>query len=251
MDKLIHINNDQVYAATTMKVLDFPEHNNMALHVCQNPKDIMINRTRISEELNMPLEHWALPWQKHTANIARVTKEDQGKGSVDKDTSIMNVDAVYTTEKETLIGVFTADCVGLVLYDPTTPCIATIHSGWKGTVQAITYKCAKELINQGLIHPETTQAFFSPSILFDSLEVGMEVVDMLKENHIDMTDCVRYMPNNKAYIDNQGMNIRMLNQLGITQIKPSTYDTKTNPHCFSYRNEGKKTGEHFTFAYLK
>lgn len=58
----------------------------------------MINRYQLSQELNQPLSNWALPWQKHTANIYEVTQKDKQKGA-DKDTSIMNVDAVYTCEK--------------------------------------------------------------------------------------------------------------------------------------------------------
>ena len=50
----------------------------------------------------------------------------------------MNVDAVYTTEPNILIGVFTADCLGILVVDETTPCICAIHSGWKGTTLEIT-----------------------------------------------------------------------------------------------------------------
>ena len=251
MNKLVYENNEKIYCATTMRNPSNPESNNMALHVCLNPEDVLKNRQRLALEINLPLDHWALPWQKHTANIHRITKEDIGKGSIDANTSIMNTDAVYTTESNILIGVFTADCVGLLLVDETTPCIAAIHSGWKGTVQGITDQTVKELIEKNLIHPKSTKAYFSPSLLFDTLEVGMEVVDQLKENHIDMEGCIRYMPNEKAYIDNQGMNIRMLKKYGIQEIYPSSYDTKPNEQCFSYRRDGKQTGEHFTFGYIK
>ncbi len=251
MNKLIYENNEKIFAATTMRNLSYPEGNNMALHVCLNPEDVLKNRQQLAQEINLPLDHWALPWQKHTANIYRITKVDLGKGSLDANTSILNTDAVYTTEANILIGVFTADCVGLLLVDETTPCIAAIHSGWKGTVQGITDKTVKELIEKNLIHPESTKAYFSPSLLFNTLEVGMEVVDQLKENHIDMEGCIRYMPNEKAYIDNQGMNILMLKKYGIQEIFPSSYDTKPNEHCFSYRRDGKQTGEHFTFGYIK
>jgi copper oxidase (laccase) domain-containing protein len=44
----------------------------------------------------------------------------------------------------------------------------------------------------------------------------------------------------------------MLRKLGITQITPSTLDTKKERNdCFSYRNEKEKVGEHFTYAYIK
>lgn len=250
MNKIEHINTKRVYGATTLKNIESPEFNNIALHVCINPREVMKNRKELEEE-TISLENWTLPWQKHTANIYRVTAEDKGKGAFEKETSIMEVDAVYTTEPNTLIGVFTADCIGLLLVDETTPCIATIHSGWKGTVQAITDKCVKELLEKGLIHPNTTKAYFSPSILFDSLEVGMEVVEQIKQLPFDVEPFIRYMPNEKAYIDNQGINIQMLKNNGIHNIYPSHLDTKKEfLSCFSYRNI-KKTGEHFTFGYIK
>ncbi|MCF0107291.1 MAG: laccase domain-containing protein [Holdemanella sp.] len=253
MNKIIHIDSNCIFGATTLKVLSNPEKNNTALHVCINPDDVMINRKTLSKDINVPLENWCLPWQKHTANLCQVYKKDRKRGAFDKDTSIMNVDGLYTTDRNVLIGVFTADCVGLLLVDETTPCIATIHSGWKGTVQAITMKGVNELIEKGLMHPESIKAYFSPSILFDSLEVGMEVVEQVKTLPFDVEPFIRYMPNEKAYIDNQGLNIQMLRNAGVLEenIFPSTLDTKKELECcFSYRNE-KKTGEHFTFGYIK
>ena len=250
MNKIIYQNDDRIYAATTMRDITCPEANNMALHVCKDPEAILQNRKQLEKE-TISLDHWALPWQKHTNKSYRITQADWSRGAYTKESSIMGVDAVYTTEPQTLIGVFTADCVGLLLIDETTPCICAIHSGWKGTVQAITDKTVHQLLDEHLLHPESTRAYFSPSLQFETLEVGLEVVDQLKENHIDMDGCIQYMPNHKAYIDNQGMNIKMLEKYGITHIYPSTYDTKPDPHCFSYRRDGKTTGEHFTFAYIK
>lgn len=253
MNKIIHINNDIIFGATTLKDMKRPEQNNTALHVCIEPEKIMLNRQELSKELHMPLDNWCLPWQKHTANIIKVKAEDKGRGAYDKDTSIMNVDAIYTTEPEILIGVFTADCVGILLVDESTPCICCIHSGWKGTAQAITDKSVQHLISKGLINPKTTKAYFSPSILFDSLEVGLEVVEQIKALSFDTSPFIRYMPNNKAFIDNQGINVQMLINHGfdIKNIYPSQLDTKKElDSCFSYRND-KQTGEHFTFAYIK
>ena len=65
-NKIIHINNEHIFGATTLKDIALPEKNNTALHVCIDPKAVMINRKRLAEELNMPLDHWALPWQKQT-----------------------------------------------------------------------------------------------------------------------------------------------------------------------------------------
>ena len=43
-------------------------------------------------------------------------------------------DAFITNLKGVAIGVRTADCVPVLLYDPATKTIAAVHAGWKGTV---------------------------------------------------------------------------------------------------------------------
>lgn len=58
-----------------------------------------------------------------------------------------------------------------------------------------------ERINRkDLIHPESCHIYFSPSIQFDSLEVGMEVVEQMKQISIDTTPFIRYMPNEKPIL---------------------------------------------------
>ncbi|MGM9947815.1 polyphenol oxidase family protein [Floccifex sp.] len=249
MNKIVHIDSN-IFGATTLKEINSPEQNNLALHVCIHPEDVLKNRHRLEQE-TLPLSNWVLSWQKHTANVVRVYKEDRGKGAYEKESSILNTDALYTTDANTLIGVFTADCVGLLLVDESTPCVCVIHSGWKGTCQGIVNKVVKQLIAENILHPKNTKAFFSPSILWDSLEVGMEVIDQIHQLDFDVEPFIRYMPHQKAYLDNQGINIQMLKNNGITQIVESIWDTKKEKEiCFSYRND-KKTGEHFTFGYIK
>ena len=49
-------------------------------------------------------------------------------------------DSLVTKDKNTLIGVFTADCVPVIAYDKEKEVIAAIHSGWKGTYTKIARK---------------------------------------------------------------------------------------------------------------
>ncbi len=108
-------------------------------------------------------------------------------------------------------------------------------------------------MQENLLHPNTTKVWFSPSIQYKSLEVGMEVVELIRKLDFDTEPFIKTMPYDKAFIDNQGLNIQMLKNLGIPEdhIYPSDFDTKTETEvCFSYRND-KKTGEHFTFGLLK
>ena len=240
-----------------MKDRSRPDQNNMALHVCNDPQGVLENRHQLEKE-TIPLNRWALAWQKHTDQFYRVTRKDIGKGAYDKDTSILNVDALYTTEPEILIGVFTADCLGILAFDSTTPCVCTIHSGWKGTVQKITYKTIAHLIRKQLLHPQTTQVFFGPSLQFDSLEIGQDVITQIQAMDMNTAPFLKPISEQKALFDNQGLNIQMLRDLGIPSenIHPSSYDTlKDIQDKFSYRmnnrlKEFPKCGEHFIYGYI-
>ena len=241
-----------------MKDRTKPDQNNMALHVCNDPQGVLENRRQLEKE-TLPLDRWALAWQKHTDQFYHVTHKDIGKGAFNKHTSIMNVDALYTTEPEILIGVFTADCLGILVYDPTTPCICTIHSGWKGTVQKITDKTVSHLIQKQLLHPQTTQVYFGPSLQFDSLEIGPDVIAQIQAIDMDTTPFLKRISDDKALFDNQGLNIQMLKDLKIPMenIHPSSYDTlKDTQDTFSYRmnnrlKEFPKCGEHFIYGYIQ
>lgn len=248
----VHIDSGEVFAAVTLRDPDLPEAGNMDLHVCVDPAAVMQNREALAKSLDLPLSRWALPWQKHTDKLHEIRSEEAGAGAFDKDTSIMDFDAVWTSEPALLTGVFTADCCGLVFYDPVTPLVGAIHSGWKGTASEITRKTMEKLIREGKLHPESTQVWFSPSLLFDSLEVGLEVVEALKPIQAFQEQYVRYDGNGKAHIDNQGLNRQMLLDAGIPaeNIHTSDMDTITRPDCFSYRRD-KPTGEHFSYIFLR
>ena len=59
MNKIVHLNTN-IYGATTLKDLKAPEQNNMALHVCINPEDVLKKRQQLEME-TLPLNQWILP----------------------------------------------------------------------------------------------------------------------------------------------------------------------------------------------
>ena len=82
--KQIEFINTNIYGAVTLKDKHAPEQNNMALHVCIDPEQVMKNRQALSQETKISLENWALPWQKHTDRCIEITQNDKGKGAFDK-----------------------------------------------------------------------------------------------------------------------------------------------------------------------
>lgn len=244
-----------IHCLTTLRTPNAPENGSLALHVCENPKDVLAARAMLEGD-TLPLSQWVLAWQKHTNHVARVSAADWGKGAFESETSIMETDGLYTTEPNTLIGVFTADCQGILFYDKTVPVIAAVHSGWKGTVSTIVLSLINALKKDGLFHPETLKVRFSPSLMTDSFEVGPEVVEqfetMARQVGISLEGLIYKGKGDRSFIDHQQVNVRLLEKAGVPteNITISTCDTKTNLDCFSYRRDGRSCGEHFTCIWM-
>ena len=158
------LNTNTICGGVTLYNESDPEHNDMSYQNSLDPKAILSNRNELSNILGIPVSRWVLSQQEHTDCFHEVRQEDIGKGSLSYTDGIAHNDALYTTQRNVLIGAMTADCLGLLVVDESTPCIAVIHSGWKGTLQKITYKTVKHLLDQNLIHAESTKVFLSPTL---------------------------------------------------------------------------------------
>ena len=60
----------------------------------------------------------------------------------------IKADAVVTDQKKLPIGILTADCVPILIYD-NKKIIAAIHAGWKGAYKGIINKVIKFMIKKG------------------------------------------------------------------------------------------------------
>ena len=58
-------------------------------------------------------------------------------------------DALITNQKKIIIGVLTADCVPILIYDKNRKIISAIHAGWKGAYKGIIKKVIKFLLRSG------------------------------------------------------------------------------------------------------
>jgi len=241
--------NNELCAGTTLRHPHNKECNNMALHCGGNKESIVANRSRLAQELNTSIDRFVFAEQTHSDHIVKVTNADAGKGAWDIEDAIHDCDALYTKESNLLIGVFTADCVPILLHDPLEHVICAIHSGWMGTTKAITAKTLDVLIQKEGCHPKQMQAFIGPAISFQSFEVGLEVVEKMQALPFDTAPYIRMKSNGKAMVDNKGLNLRMLMNAGllsenITVDKNDTFIA--NEAFFSYRRD-KQCGRHLSF----
>ena len=58
-------------------------------------------------------------------------------------------DALVTCVSKYALGILTADCAPIFIFDPKKKIIAAIHAGWKGTYKKIIYKTVYDLKKKG------------------------------------------------------------------------------------------------------
>lgn len=95
-------------------------------------------------------------------------------------------DAMMTDLPGVAIGVRTADCIPVLLYDPVKKAAAAIHSGWKGTVSKIISKTVSRMRTTYSSQPYDLLAVIGPGICMDCFQVGEEVALKFKEAGFDI-----------------------------------------------------------------
>lgn len=160
-------------------------------------------------------------------------------------------DALITKEENTAIGVFTADCVPIIIADVKNNIIASIHSGWKGTFNSIVLKTLNKMQKDFNIDINETKVFIGPHIRQCCYEVSYE----LKESFIKKTK----IEESKLFKDrNLSMEECILKDIREFGIKESNiYSLKLCTHCeediklYSYRKSIGTYGRLFSFAFIK
>ena len=157
------------------------------------------------------------------------------------------------------IGVRTADCVPVLLFDPVQRVVAAVHSGWKGTVQKISCKTVALLESSFGCVPSDLRAVIGPAIGPDSFQVGEEVIELFRDAGFPLPDIWSFRgPGDGTpmsgghHIDLFRANSWLLEDCGLLpeNIQVSGIDTFTDPSFFSARREGISCGRNINVLRL-
>ncbi len=138
-------------------------------------------------------------------------------------------DALITKEKKIIIGILTADCVPVLIYDKKLKIISAIHAGWKGAYKGIVKKVIKYLFRNGS-EARNLIAAIGPCINQKNYEVKKDFVTKFlkqsKKNEIFFKKIRKktYFSLNK-YVYTQ---LRNLGLQKIDIIDKDTYNPKNN-----------------------
>tara|TARA_B100002051_G_C16743103_1_gene645647 strand:+ start:3478 stop:4236 length:759 start_codon:yes stop_codon:yes gene_type:complete len=199
-----------------------------------NKLDIKKNLELVQKKMDLKNDNLILMNQTHSNKVIVIDDENKGKKK-------FNSDALITKLKGVALGVLTADCVPIILYDEKNKIISSIHAGWKGSISGIienTLSKFKKIDSDNKII-----AIIGPCIGKDSYEVGMDFYEnFLKESEKNKNFFLK-KEKNKFFFDIRGyVNNRLITN-GITNIDNINIDTfKDDDNFFSYRRS-KKLGE--------
>jgi YfiH family protein len=225
---------------------------NTGLHVSDKTEDVIINRERLADKVNLPIESWIYAEQIHSNEVELLNSNDRGKGIYSRETAIQAKDAFITQSTNICMAALFADCVPLYFFDPVHQAIGLAHAGWKGTVQeiaAVTIKMMQQHFNS---QSHEIIAAIGPSIGICCFEVDEIVMNKVWELfgremlwNIDDKPLYQKQKNGKFLLNLQESNRQIMMKAGIlpSHIEVTDYCTSCRTDLFfSHRKENGKTG---------
>lgn len=210
------------------------------------------NRQALCQLLQIDNRCLLMPHQVHLTEIATIDSDFLGLDDDERLQRLEGVDAIMTDRACVCVGVSTADCIPVLLYDGVHHAVCAIHAGWRGTVSRIVEKAVKAMMETYGSQADAIQAQIGPGISLDSFEVGDEVYDAFAQAGFDMTAISQRQA--KWHIDLPTCNKLQLMTMGVKSERISVSDIctyKTPDTFFSARRLGINSGRIFTAIMMK
>jgi YfiH family protein len=166
---------------------------NLSFNAGASPHTVVGNRRLLSAALKIPFGGITTAKQVHGHHVRVVGKPMKGKGAGSHDGAMDATDAMVTNIAGICPMILVADCVPILLYDPTKKAVGVVHAGWKGTIGLIAKKTVEAFQEHFDSTPNDMVAGIGPSIGPCCLQVGPEVVVRVEDT----------LGNQAGYVDNR------------------------------------------------
>jgi YfiH family protein len=206
---------------------------NLAFHVGDNPEDVLKNHDLLADKLGFNRHFLIHMRQIHSDKIIIVDE------TLSFDTP-PECDALITNRPDTPLMVMSADCTGILIYDPIQKAIGAVHAGRAGALKQILPKTINAMEKEFGSLREDLHIVLGPSIGECCYEVNEQIA---AECAINGYGNALRREDEKVFLN---VNTILLNQLKELNIK----NVELIEHCtscrcdeyFSYRAEAQQTG---------
>jgi YfiH family protein len=205
-----------------------------------DPEAVAHNRHRLAAAGGFDYARLYAATQVHGARVALVVD-----GTLPERVAATEADIVATAVPGAVVGVYTADCVPILIADGELR-VAAVHAGWRGTVQGAAIAAVEALVSIGA-RRERLRAALGPSICARCFEVGEEVA--LPFESLVPASVVR-RPGARPHVDLWAANRALLISAGVRAdaIDAAPPCTMCEPErFFSFRRDGSGIGQQLSF----
>ncbi len=200
---------------------------NLAYHVPDIKENVDKNREAVALLMEYKNEDLIYMNQVHGNNVQIVDKNSPKL--------IENCDGLITKEKELPLMVMVADCIPILFFDEIQGVIAAVHAGRNSTFLKIAQITANKMINELGCNANNIKVIMGPSIHTCCYEVSDELVNIVKTSFGE-----KFCKGNN--IDLHGINVKLLEEVGIRHIRISEICTKCSDEPFFSFRKNPQTG---------
>ncbi len=212
------------------------ENFNLALHVNDDRKNVLANRSLLKKYYELPSNPvWVN--QIHSSICIDALSVN----------SLVEADASYTSKSGVVCGIMTADCLPVFVSKKDGTMVGVAHAGWKGLISGV----IENLIQSFDSHGSNLLVHLGPAISALSFEVGEEVMSLYLSKNIKFKRSFTFH-NNKTYLDLYDAAKLILENFHIKSISGGDRCTfKESDQFFSYRRDGVYSGRMAHLIWMK
>jgi hypothetical protein len=194
----------------------------------EEKEEILKNRKNFLKNIGIPLDKCVGISLAHDSKILTVFQEDTSGCAV----KTKEGDALLTNERGLFLFMMTADCLPIILFDPSKMVLALVHCGWKSTEEKIAQKTISKMMASYESKASDIVAAIGPGIHKESYKFENPAV----ENLPGWKPFLNKLKTGEYEIDLVGYNVSQLEKSGILpkNIEVSPVDTVKNKNYFSH-----------------
>ncbi len=206
---------------------------NCGLSKEDNKKLVNKNRSIALRNLQLNKKKLVLVKQTHSSKVIIVNKSNKTKKLI--------ADGMITSLNNIVLGVLTADCAPIFIFDKDNKFICCLHSGWKGALNNISRNAVK-LFDKSNINSNNLIAIIGPCLGVKNFEVDKKFEKIFINKNPNYSNFFKNKNKNKSFFNLRGVINYQLRELGLKKIYNIKRDTYGNNSLFfSHRRSTHKS----------
>ena len=198
---------------------------------------VLKNRLVAIKNLKLNKKKLILIKQTHSSKVIRINESNLDQK--------IEADGVITSLNNVVLGILTADCAPIMIYDDKNKFVCNLHSGWKGSLNNISQKAIK-LFDKYKIKRKNLIAIIGPCLGTKNYEVDKNFQQKFIKKNIKYAKFFKNKNKTKSYFNLRALINYQLSELGLKKIYNINRDTYSNKNLFFSHRRATHLGQKTT-----